>query len=52
VGVGFGRGYVETIQEPAGDVVDAYEIGEIHYSVFSEGVHGRAVQIRVNAMLG
>jgi hypothetical protein len=32
-------------------MVDADEIGEIHYSLFSEGMHGGTVQIRVNAVL-
>jgi hypothetical protein len=33
-------------------VVDADEIGKIHYSVFSEGMHGGTVEIRVNTVLG
>ena len=44
-------GHVETVQQPAGEMVDADQIDEIHYSLFSEGTRGGVVQIRVNAVL-
>jgi hypothetical protein len=44
-------GDVKAVQQSAGDMIDADEIGKIHYSLLSKGMHSRAVEVCINAVI-